>query len=210
MGTSATRRHRSHKFVGPLLCALVLAVPAALAEASPGPVAPAKAATPAPPPGCDPNYVGACVPQGAPQVTCQSLAPATDLLVVGEDVYGLDEGGAGRVACEASGADVVQVSTAPPPAEAPAAPAPDAAVVAPDAAVAAPAAPDAAVAGATAEAPAELARTGRTTMPLLALSLVLLTIGGALIMVTRPEPEAVWYESRREGRVRFSVESVER
>lgn len=197
-------RTRMRRLAAPILCALAVGVPTAVAGADPGPATAAAApSVAAAAPGCDPNYAGGCVPVGAAAITCADLAPTTDLLVVGDDVYGLDAGGAGRVACEASGADTpvaLPAVTAAPDLAAPA-PAPDVAVPAPDAA---------AVAGATASAPAELARTGRTTLPLLAVSLTLLTLGGALVMATRPRPELLWHGALRRGDVRFTVESVER
>jgi hypothetical protein len=193
-------RAQMRRLAAPVLCALAVGVPTAVAGADPGPAtaasSPAVAAAGAAAPGCDPNYAGGCVPVDAPAVACDQLAPATDLLVVGDDVYDLDRGGAGRVACEASGADT--------PVAVPAA------TAVPAVPEAAPPVPDAAVAGATAAAPSELARTGRTTVPLLAVSLTLLTLGGALMMAGRPRPDLVWHGALRRADVRFTVESVER
>lgn len=151
---------------------------------------------------CDPNYAGACVPVGAATVTCEDLLPATDILVVGQDLYGLDRGGAGRVACEASGADALPAAAATIP------PAGDAAATLPDAGAPAPPEaapmPEAAVAGAALEAAPELAKTGRTTVPLLVTALLLIATGGMLIGLGRTQP--TWQAVPSRYDVRFTVE----
>lgn len=189
---------RLWRYAAPALTiAIVLVGSVAAVSARPGGSQEAEA----PKQACDPNYAGACVPVGAASVTCEELLPATDILVVGQDLYGLDRGGAGRVACEASGADAQPAAAATIP------PAGDAAATLPDAGAPVPEAapmPEAAVAGATLEATPELARTGRTTVPLLVTALLLITTGGMLIGMGRTQPTWQAVPSRHD--VRFTVE----